>query len=95
MLSFKDRAAPISTLSELESYRFHRAIYRAWIISVLANDTHPESLPYGLDTRFLKDLSDEELLELHQVMLFLDHPFRSYIIRQSHFQGETVFLILH
>ncbi|KAL5535178.1 hypothetical protein ACEPAF_3272 [Sanghuangporus sanghuang] len=80
----KDRTAAVSTLSEEESYRFHRAIYRIWICSVLANDRHNNSRPLDLDVSFLKNMSEEELVQMHEAMQFLDVV---YNMLMATFQG--------
>ncbi|KAI5124418.1 hypothetical protein M0805_008302 [Coniferiporia weirii] len=66
---FKDRTAPLSTLSELEKLRFHRAIYRSWIISVLSSDNDEQD---EVQLHFLENLIDEELVEVFETMHFLD-----------------------
>ncbi|EJD04341.1 uncharacterized protein FOMMEDRAFT_155473 [Fomitiporia mediterranea MF3/22] len=72
----KDRTAPTSTLSEVESLRFHRAIYRTWIITVLlGDDMHQLSDIVIKGIKVFTDLCERELAELHEVMLFLGAMF--------------------
>ena len=86
--SYKDRSAVVSTLSEPESHRFHRAIYRVWICSALANDNHQDSKPIGLDSSFLTNMSEEELVQMHEAMKFLDVV---YSIMMGSFQQGKYF----
>lgn len=87
---FKDRTAPISTLSEPEKLRFHRAIYRAWIISVLSIDNeNPNPGQDEIQPAFLSDLTDEELVELFEVVNFLDTIGSAVRTESMTFHGES------
>ncbi|EJD04342.1 uncharacterized protein FOMMEDRAFT_155474 [Fomitiporia mediterranea MF3/22] len=85
---YKDRTALTSTLSEVESLRFHRAIYRTWIMAVLLEgDRYQYSDIVDKGIGFLTDLCERELAELREVEFFLGAIFSSSELRGSLFDG--------
>lgn len=72
---YKDRRSPTSVLTDEESARFCRALYRAWLYNAAMRDTEDPSM----DERQLEEwistelrlLREPELFELHRVFRFL------------------------
>ena len=63
-------------------------MYRLWIISVLLNDDHDESVPRGFDINFVKNMSEEELVEVQEGIYFLDCIFSSLMNMLNGFRGK-------
>ena len=83
LTSYKDRNATVSTLSETEKFRFHRAIYRIWVLSVLANDKHEQSKWEGSKLTFLESMSERESVEMFEGMTFLHNVYVSKMRSQG------------
>lgn len=79
---YKDQRASTSTLTEEESFRFRRALYRAWILEAL---TRKDTLRYSgqqniheVEFDFLSSTTDAELQELKEVVAFLGISLKTF-----------------
>ncbi|KAH8105790.1 hypothetical protein DFH11DRAFT_1641032 [Phellopilus nigrolimitatus] len=71
---YKDRSAPTSVLTDVEAFKLDRSLYRIWTVSALGKA--PGRLDNGnVSLGFLKNLSDEELAEMHEATSFLDNVY--------------------